>query len=334
MPSNIVVNYFLYGSNSLLGKETYEGITEVQVYKADPERDSVSLTRFFDGQAAHRWKIVDIQEVSPEEISFYITPRVDCLQEVFLSKTYRTNNTVKNGLLQRGTLVEVEYGYIKSARRHTGKLGSNKRYPDSVQHSEMNKRRLAIVVSTSYPTIQVIPITSVPQDLNNGAVFQVSADSVKDLHNYNNPAKVGYALAHMLQTVSIYRVLPPMGIFSKHGKVMRYRNVNYPHKLNRQDSKALEVAITTSVGAGDFVSIREERNHLRLSDAALREQLEARQSDLESLSHDIEVLRQRNNLMQMLLVDWQKGLKVGQSDEVALAAIEAELNNYREILNG
>lgn len=332
MPTEIIVNYFLSGSNLLLGKETYEGISEVQVYMPNARGNSVSLTRFFDGHNEHRWKIERVEETGQNELSLFLSARTDCLTEVFLSKTYGTNNTVKNAILQRGSLVEVEYGYIQSARRRSGAVGSNKRYPDCVQHSEMNKRRLAIVVNTSYPTIQVVPITSVPQDLSNGAIFEVSRDSLKDLQNYNDPSKTSYALAHMLQTVSIRRVLPPMGIFSKNGKVMRYRNVNYPHKLNRNDFKALEVAITTAVGAGDYAATRDERNTLRGKDAAQSVQIIEQQEGLEASKAINEQLTKENEAMQMLLVDWQRAMNAALTEQEALRAIQEKIREYQDIL--
>ncbi|KMQ77081.1 hypothetical protein ACS33_16660 [Edwardsiella ictaluri] len=241
MPDNMTVRYLLEGNDTLLGTEAYQSITEITLPLPDDGGHKITLTRFFSGQTSHRWLVERVQH-SDEQVDLFLTPRTECADEIFLAKTYSAKRTVA-ARITKGTLVEVEYGFIQSTKRLTGKISSIKRYPDLVQNGEMHKRRLAIVVNSRLPTLQVIPVTSVHPKTGDKTIFEISEDSLSSLVHYNNPAIRSFGLGSMIQTVSLRRVLPPMTI--QGGR--RYRDVSYTHRLNRDDMKALEAAITVAV---------------------------------------------------------------------------------------
>lgn len=201
MPDNMTVRYLLDGNNTLLGTEAYQSITEITLPLPDEDGHKITLTRFFSGQASHRWLVERVQH-SDEQVDLFLTPRTECADEIFLAKTYSAKRTVA-ARITKGTLVEVEYGFIQSTKRLTGKISSIKRYPDLVQNGEMHKRRLAIVVNSRLPTLQVIPVTSVHPNSGDKTIFELSEGSLSNLVHYNNPAIRSFGLGSMIQTVSL-----------------------------------------------------------------------------------------------------------------------------------
>lgn len=170
--------------------------------------------------------------------------------------------------VRKGTLVEVEFGYIHSVKKENGDTKSNKRYPDQAKHGEMHKRRLAIVIKAHSGRVQVIPVTSrTPSGKDHATSFELSQESVSRLVDYNDPSKHSFALCGMIQTVSPARILPPKS-FDRHRHHVK-RNSNYPHKLSTPDMKLLEAALASAVGMGDYIQTRSERNTLKARQASL-----------------------------------------------------------------
>ncbi|ELV7529435.1 type II toxin-antitoxin system PemK/MazF family toxin [Edwardsiella ictaluri] len=331
MPDNMTVRYLLEGNDTLLGTEAYQSITEITLPLPDDGGHKITLTRFFSGQTSHRWLVERVQH-SDEQVDLFLTPRTECADEIFLAKTYSAKRTVA-ARITKGTLVEVEYGFIQSTKRLTGKISSIKRYPDLVQNGEMHKRRLAIVVNSRLPTLQVIPVTSVHPKTGDKTIFEISEDSLSSLVHYNNPAIRSFGLGSMIQTVSLRRVLPPMTI--QGGR--RYRDVSYTHRLNRDDMKALEAAITVAVGYGDYQTIRDERNQLRLevrglelSNAQMTEELVAHQF----CQSENERLTQRCAVLEEKMIDWYRSMNGNLSLEDARDHMEQELALYFEVFGG
>lgn len=326
MAASVSINYFSHDDGSSLGFERHEGITEVLLALPEANGHPVTITRFFEGQECHRWKIMQVEHPSAAQIDIHLTPRNECLDEVFLSQTYASNRSVASRI-QKGTLVEVEYGYVQKTKRHTGIVGSNKRYPDGVQGSEMHKRRLAIVVSTKFPVLQVIPVTSIRQAEGNNAIFELSESSLAELTHYNDAHLRSFALAHMIQSVSIQRILPPLAWSGGPTKRRLQRSVGYPHKLTREDLKMLESAITSAVGYGDYQDVRDERNNLRQENRRLYEEISLQQGRLALLQVDADrvpaLTRQREVMMEML-IDWRIQC-YSETREIAIRAIEEEV---------
>ncbi|HHN8405641.1 TPA: hypothetical protein ACRRX0_000327 [Morganella morganii] len=328
MPANMTVNYWLESNGSLLGTEMYQNITEVTLPLPTEDGHKITLTRYFSGNHFHRWLVERVIHNIPGQADLYLTPRTECNDEVFLAKTYASRRNIA-ARLTKGTLVEVEYGFIQSTKRITGKISSVKRYPDLLQNGEMHKRRLAIVVSSRLPALQVIPVTSVPQDLNNKTIFEISFKSRENLISYNEPDKAGFALGGMIQTVSLRRVLPPLTMQKGH----RYRDVSYSHRLCPEDMKALEAAITTSVGYGDYQEIRRERNQLRKDIQRVNEQLSVMTEELTE-SHNFRAEHQqialRCRALEEQLVDWYRSINGNLTAETAREQMETDLQLYLE----
>lgn len=328
MPDNMTVNYWLESDCSLLGTEIYQNITEVALPLPAEDGHKITLTRYFSGKESHRWLIERVIHNIPGQADLFLTPRTECNSDIFLAKTYASKRNIA-ARLTKGTLVEVEYGFIQSTKRITGKISSVKRYPDLLQHGEMHKRRLAIVVNSRLPALQVIPVTSVAQDMSNKTIFEISFKSREKLVSYNEPEKPGFALGSMIQTVSLRRVLPPLTI----QKGRRYRDASYSHRLCSKDMKALEAAITTAVGYGDYQIIRSERNQLRKSIQQVNEQLLVMTEELAAFQNcrtEHQQISLRCRALEEQLVDWYRSINGNLTAETAKEQMETDLQLYLE----
>ena len=183
----IIITYKDLHSQEELGRETYEGVTEVTFPDVSYRNHPITITKMFKDQPCHRWIVKELEHKGTE-IALHLEPRDNSSDEEFLRKTYLNHtNILKN--LTIGTFVEVDFGYIHSTKKVDGKLGSIKRYPDLANEGEMHKRRLCIVVKAMPDYIQVVPISSQEQSLTDPSICLISHDSLKDLVNYNREDK-------------------------------------------------------------------------------------------------------------------------------------------------
>ncbi|MEQ4922519.1 hypothetical protein [Proteus hauseri] len=334
MPNNMTINYLLDSDQSLLGTEIYQNITEITLPLLHETGHKITLTRFFEGHTSHRWLIERINHQTPEQTNLFLTPRIECENEIFLAKTYSSKRTVASRIT-KGTLVEVEYGFIQSTKRITGKISSVKRYPDFVQNGEMHKRRLAIVINACFPsTLQVIPITSIHQNENDKNIFEISLKSLDKLVHYNSKDIRSFALGHMIQTVSIRRILPPLAI-QKDKRC--YRDIGYSQRLEKEDMKSLELALTTAIGYGDYQNIRTERNRLRLDVQELTKQNTQLINEL-SINQNNQVAYEQSSIrchaLEEKMIDWYCSMDSNLSQEDARKKLEQELTLYLEVYGG
>lgn len=256
------ITYRLSSDTSvILGTETKSGIDEVifpdiNYFSNHP----ITITKKFSHSSSYRWVVRSVQHPSKTEIIIDLDERRPPIKEVYLSQTYAKNTNVISNL-QKGVLVEVEYGYISAIKKLDGKIRSTKRYPDFKQQGEMHKRRLAIVINATSNFIQVVPITSkVPVSLGDKSIFEISYDSLKDLTDYNHPSKRAFALAGMIQTVSTNRILPPISRSKSHRNTVPERAFGYPHKLTKLDNSKLDSALSIAVRLSDYNQIKSDLN--------------------------------------------------------------------------
>ncbi|WP_127924225.1 MULTISPECIES: hypothetical protein [unclassified Pseudoalteromonas] len=179
------ITYFLDGTTTQLGSEGSEGITEVLYPDSNYNSHEITITKMFEGYPHHRWQVITVDHPSESEISISLKPRITKATEVYLSQTHKHKKSVISNL-QKGTLVEIDYGYIPSIKKSSGVLRSNKRYPDARQNGEMHKRRLAVVVNASGKRIQVVPISSNEPPIGDRSCFSLDKGSIEKLVHYNS----------------------------------------------------------------------------------------------------------------------------------------------------
>ncbi|TKF78637.1 hypothetical protein FCV62_11515 [Vibrio kanaloae] len=316
----------------LLGTEESSNITQVLCPKGSLDH-KVTITKFFQGQDVHRWLITKIESSSNTVTDIFVTPRTPTKKEVFLTKTRKSHpNIIKK--IQKGTLVEIEFGYVQEIKRLDGEIRTNKRYPDMLHQGEMHKRRLAIVVGVKGSLVRVVPISSEEkQDLRDKSIFEVSCNSVAELLNYNAPDKSSYAICNSMQTIAMSRILPPLS--KQENKPFPYRDNRYPHKLIVNDLKNLEAALSASIGCGDYQTVKEERNSLKVKLAGKQARLDELESRINELTEENERLQPidfKFEALRELMVDWKRNLCCISVDE-AKAELDAELEETLGILS-
>jgi hypothetical protein len=328
----IIVTYRLASDNStILGVEKSSGIAEVLFPDVHYFGHTMTITKMFAGYTEHRWKVVSTTHPSNSEILIDLELRRTNDPETYLSQTYKQRNAVISNL-QKGTIVEVDYGYIHSIKKQSGDIKSCKRYPDSKQSGEMHKRRLGIVIKASPSGVQVVPITSrTPSNVGDKSIFQVSFDSIQRLVHYNDTTKSAFALCGMIETISLNRIFPPLAhpLVSKSRKGPE-RSTGYPNKLTKSDKKLLDDALSSSIGLLDYTDLK--KNY-----PMVYSENEANKAEIALLSASLQVERSKTSNYEALMTlveDHYKQLYSSKSLQEIRQMIESELLDTRQILEG
>jgi uncharacterized protein YifN (PemK superfamily) len=259
------------GSKTELGRELSTGIAEILFpdvnYKANEH--VITISKCFEGHLYYRWKVDAVEHPTINETIVTLSPR-DTLDEEYLSQTQKSKKNVISQL-RKGTIVEIDYGFIPSVKKSCGATRSNKRYPDSRQLGEMHKRRLAIVVNASASRIQIVPISSQVPPSGDRSCFELERESLEKLIHYNDLKKRSFAICSMIETVSPRRILPPVAKpIKRSGKQEPHRSTGYPHKLSKVDTKYLDTALSVTVGIGDYLEIKQKNSELYREKADLK----------------------------------------------------------------
>ncbi len=335
MPTIMKTIYILDdGSGDVLGEESSSGISEVLFPDANFCDHVMTITKKFEGRQVYRWEVTGVMHTAPTDTIVMLSPRAQTLNEEYLLKTIlcRQRPQILSVLVRKGTLVEVEFGYIHSVKKASGVCKSNKRYPDQGKKGEMHKRRLAIVVGADHNRVQIVPITSRSPSEGDNSSFEVSAASLQRLVDYNRPDKHSYALCGMIQTISPARVLPPKRLdrAQKHVK----RNISYPDKLVIEDMKKLEVALSSSIGIGDYGQVKSERNALRLEKQAAvarQQEQDRKRAELEQQLASLLEEQQQLKIYKSLLWDMYGGIHANLSEQELAQFIEGEVAAHQEL---
>lgn len=323
--TSITITYYLNQETpSLLGTEISTGIEQI-LCPSNIGKHAITITKFFSSQSVHRWEVIKINHLSNDKVDIYLSPREYTVREVFLSKTYKSNNSITRKM-QKGTLVEVEYGYVQQVKKSSGDLRTNKRYPDMVHHGEMHKRRLAIVIGIKGNLVRIVPISSEKQKAQDNSVFTISHESLKELTHYNDKNITSSAISSSIQTVAFSRILPPLSLQGNNPS--SYRDTKYPHKLVIDDIKLLEKSLSATVGCADYQETKNERNKLRLDCKKQTDEIIALTEETERLKG----IDDKFTLLMEIMIDWKRGLK-DISLECAEQEINADIEQYRELLS-
>lgn len=328
------LRYYLHqegeDSKQLLGAEQLDSIGETLIPDYSDGGHKVSITKFFNGIECHRWLVKDLVHDSASETSVFLAAWKDSGNEEFLSQTRKAKRNVISSL-QFGTLVEVDFGFIPKVKKSNGSVRTNKRYPDSIHHGEIHKRRLCVVVKADPSRVQVVPLTSKePGSDGDLSICPISDQSLSTLAGYSSSAVQSYAICRMIKTVAISRILPPL---ARQGKTRSlYRDVRYVKRLAKRDKNAFKAALSHAVGLGDYEDVKK-----KLGESAKETiELESSNQRLEELLEEKEAsrkeLRERNEVLMEILVD---KFREGQHDstEAVKARIERDIVSYKAILN-
>ncbi len=211
--SKTSIMYLTYNKNKedekILGIEYIENIDEILV-PLNKKNTPIYITKAFSGINCKRWRVAFVLGISSNNWGIWLIEK-DVSNDVYLSKTM-ANKNIKNpgGLLRKGCIVIVEFGYIYQTLNFQTGLTQSSLYPCNHQEGEMHKRRPCIVVKADKNGITIVPITSKKPNSSefNRAIFELENDSTCYIKEFN-PEKKSFALCEMIQTVSPTRILPP-----------------------------------------------------------------------------------------------------------------------------
>lgn len=245
-----------------LGQACYDGIEELLLpHKA--RYGHLYLAAQFQGNATRRWR-VDSVSVIPNSAA---TPTACDIVlkanngpgETYLSTTLSQGSRISS-LLQFGTMVEVDYGFIPAIAKHNNGSLFDSANTDALLSGEMHKRRLALVVKASKGTVQVVPVTSNAPDLGDKACFEIAPGSLKNLARYSTSGLRSWALCGMVDSVSPCRVLPPETISPKGGIG---RLTTYPERLPRQERIFMLSSLAHFIGVTNYDELRTAAEELK-----------------------------------------------------------------------
>lgn len=327
--SIVTVTYILSEEEPIiLGKEIYEDINQY-IIPDYIKGHTITISKFFEGQFNHKWKIIDLKIPSVNDVNIYLNKRETIQPEEYLLKTYRDNNRVIRNL-QLGTLVEVDYGYTPLIRKINGDIKSSKRYPDYKQKNEMHKRRLAIVVKASNSLVQIIPISSQPQDLDDLSIFQLDKTSLHGLVDYSNGANGSSVICSMVESVSFSRILPPRTRDARTRSPVR--NITYKNKITNDDRKALTLSLSHGVGLSNYETLLNKNKKYYSDNITLKKDLdEAKEINLKVNEVELELdeVKHRNKMLLEILHDLKQQYHAGGRDAI-LQEIEEQAKEYSE----
>ncbi len=308
---------------SPLGKETYESISEALMPGSGDHK--IFCIKKFTKVANYRWFVEGVEQctapgVVPVEFSVTLSKIFNTVPEEYLQQTLKKTGEAINRVLQFGTVVEVDYGFIQTVGREDGVLRTNKRYCDTLQKGEMHKRRLAIVVRASRGVCQVVPVTSHTPGSTDKTCFQLSRAILDQLPSWGASGKDSWAICQMVESVSINRVLPPITEYQVRGLPRQGRSTHYKLRLTEAEKNLLKTSLLHSIGVTDYqqtkTKLSETRDQLQ--------QLTNVATDLEAANARIAALeaeRRELELYKEVAQDWGKAMGDGQ--------LEARINDLK-----
>lgn len=286
----ITIRYFEFQNNTktpptLLGKEDFHDIAEALVPNTHRFSDHLFLVKKFTNREVRRWQVVSSERTTPEGVcpvlhDVFLKEIKSRHPEEWLPETLSKRSTKASTHLRRGVFVEVDYGFHPAVVKSSGVVRSNKRYPDSVQSGSMPKRRLAIVVQAGANWVQVVPISSQdPGSLQ--SCFELDPSSLSDMATFK---KRCWAIGHMVESVSIHRILPPETIKYTQNAPRYGRNTNYGAKLATVDNAKLAGILLKGVGQGVYLTYKDQIEECRASVSDKNKEIKELKSNLMALN--------------------------------------------------
>lgn len=272
------------GESTVLGRYSSEGIFSTLITHKDRYKD-VYLRKLFNGYPSENWRVEGFYISSHFKnkypiYTFELIQHNPGFKEEYLSETLKKLKAKSpKGLIQRGTLVEVDFGFIPISANSSGGLSGDVICKDVPLEGEMHKRRLAVAVRVDVNSIQVLPVTSKEVTPADKSAFQLTKNTLNRLHFYGGSGKDSWVLCGRPQSVSFGRVLPPVG--SGSGSDFKKRNTNYRIELTKHEQYLLQECLMSVIGVANEVE------EYKVAISALKERVSALEGALFSLDKDL-----------------------------------------------
>lgn len=275
-----------------IGEEVFDNIKEALI--PTKAGHPVFLIKHFGHDPNIRWHVETSERVGtlgdvPMKYQVVLS-KVNNPAEIYLDQALKLGSNKISNVLKVGTLVEVDFGFVQTVANATGLTSSNNQYKDTIQHGEMHKRRLGVVVKIRSNQVQIVPVTSNEPNAGDKTVFELSEQTLGKLHFYGTSGQRSWGLCNMIQTVSPSRLLPPSSFYFDKGVQRHSRHPNYVDSITRDEQEAMRIAILHAIGVTNYEKLKEDVSKWRseASDAAaLREQVAKLELENSQMKRDI-----------------------------------------------
>jgi uncharacterized protein YifN (PemK superfamily) len=286
-----------------LGQASYDGIVELLLPNKS-RYEHLYLTIQFLGNGTQRWRVesvlIDSGSTNTPAVCNINLKKRNGPVETYLNTTLSGGGKI-GSLLQFGTMVEVDYGFIPAIAKHGSDLLLSNTSTDALLSGELHKRRLAFVVRASKETVQVIPVTSNAPDAGDKTCFEIDPDSLKNLSRYSTSGKRSWALCGMVDSVSPSRILPPETVSPRGGTG---RLASYPERLPKHERVFMRGSLAHLAGITNFEVLRDA--YMELKEIQLREKRKRKAAPVVETEQEIA----RMTALQEVASDLAKNAKV------------------------
>ncbi|MCX7292078.1 type II toxin-antitoxin system PemK/MazF family toxin [Janthinobacterium sp.] len=288
-----------------LGKEIFENFDEA-LLPAEEDFKVFCVKKFKDIKN-HHWEVKSANRTSklgvvPVTFCVLLT-RNSHVADVYLDTVLKVGGAKPSKLLRPGTLVEVDYGYIQKVAHGDGGIRNNNLYSDTVQHGEMHKRRLAVVVKVTGKGIQVAPVTSNEDNEGDKTCFELTRETLDKLSFYGPTKLRSWVICSMLETVSPQRILSPSSFFMVRDRRRSGRDPNYKEAISTQEMQLLQTALVHAVGVTDYEEIKRRLSDRNQECVSLRTTA-SRVQDLEKKIIELESQNKYLTIVEELAIGW------------------------------
>lgn len=321
--------------DTVIGEETYDNIQEALV--PTKHTHPVYVTKQFSHDSSTRWHVEDSTRLGQSgtvPMTYQVVlSKVHNPPEVYLDESLQLSSHKIHQVLSAGTLVEVDYGFVQTVAQARGTTVSNNHYKDTIQHGEMHKRRLAIVVKARPSQVQVVPLSSVAPSALDKTAFPLDPATLSNLHFYGTSGKQTWGICNMVQTVSPSRLLPPSSYYTtKEGARKHARLTTYQDRISTAELEAMRTALMHAIGVTNFDQLKAKAQDAKAAAAtasALLAQSAQQQLQLTQLQQELASLSAsaaRHGVVEELALGWAKQMGVDFEQQVqGLMEINSEI---------
>lgn len=309
--------------DTVIGEESYDNIQEILL--PAKHAHAVYVTKRFSHDSNTRWHVDDsccTGVVGSVPMTYRVVlSKVNNSPEIYLDETLASSSHKIHQVLTVGALVEVDYGFVQTIAQlqipPQGNVSSNREYKDTIQHGEMHKRRLGIVVKVRPTQVQIVPLSSVVPGSHDKTAFPIDPATLSDLHFYGSSGKQTWGICGMAQTVSPSRLLPPLSWYTnKNGVRKLARNEKYQNRVSTAELDAMRTALMHAVGVTDYEKFRVRAQEAKAALATVTAQQKQITQQLEQIAHlqvliaDRSAAATRHAAVEELAVHWAREMGI------------------------
>ncbi|WP_028875600.1 hypothetical protein [Teredinibacter turnerae] len=197
---------YLGSDEKILGEIVHTNFSSILVPFFEEGAVNTYIYRKFSSSNHEIWRIMEFG-FNGEELKFKIQ-EAGSLSPKSLGLLAREQNSSIKKIVANFNIVEADFGCRISKYESDGGVADNESCTASHMRSELYKRRPCIVINVGVDRIQLLPLTTKSGSIEAHSM-EVNEQSFSKL-NKKYRVKTSRTLPNMIQSVSSFRVFPPM----------------------------------------------------------------------------------------------------------------------------